>query len=499
VTIRNRLLAAFAAVVLLLGLPLAYGIGRLLEVREIAVALRGRHADALAALGSLRASLVEVDRLARSYVIAPDPRFRDGLRNELTNARVAIRRLDAAGYPEQAQPAAIRLDSLAATATMLEALVEARRAQDATDFLRATVQPTLIEAQAGLGPMGDAINRSSARAAAAAQDITARAVRTATAATNLALWAAITLVRPLRRLRTSMATVASGTLVAGDLPYGRSDEIGDLSRSFRSMTERLAELDRIRGEFLNVVSHDLKAPLNLIGGCAELIDEQRESLTPQQHELLGSIVHHVQLLTERINKLLSLGRLEARAYPVNPEDLPVAPTFEALVGSFEPQARRQGVEFGVDVEPSAPALVRADPECLYHEVIGNLLSNAFKFTPSGGRVSVRVWGERDQLHFTVADTGAGIPPEKLPLVFSKYYQAGPPGSGAGAGLGLAIARQVVEAHGGSIAVENARPSGAVFHVTLPGSTPAHGTPIPVRMPAKPRATRARREVVTGGR
>jgi len=507
VTIRNRLLAAFGAVVLLLGLPLAYGIGRLLEVREIAVSLRGPHADALAALGSLRAGLVEVDRLARSYVIAPDPRFRDGLRDALANARVAIRRLDAAGYPEQAQPAAIRLDSLAATATMLEALVEARRPQDATDFLRAIVQPTLIEAQAGLGPMGDAINRSSARAAALAQDITARAVRTATAATILALllgtavalWAAITLVRPLRRLRTSMATVASGTLVAGDLPYDRSDEIGDLSRSFRSMTERLSELDRIRGEFLNVVSHDLKAPLNLIGGCAELIDEERESLTPQQHELIEAIRRHVRLLTERINKLLSLGRLEARAYPVNPEDLPVAPTFEALVGSFEPQARRQGVEFGVEVEPSAPALVRADPECLYHEVIGNLLSNAFKFTPPGGRVSVRVWGEQDRLHFTVADTGAGIPPEKLSLVFSKYYQAGPPGSGAGAGLGLAIARQVVEAHGGSIAVENAHPSGAVFHVTLPGSTPAQGTPAPARAFSKPRGTRARREVTTGGR
>jgi signal transduction histidine kinase len=437
-------------------------------------------------------------------VITPDPRFRDGLRDALAVSRLAVRRLEQSGYPGQAEPARSRLDSLGATATELQALVEARRLADATAYLRATVQPALGAAQLGLESMGNAINRASTRAAAQAQDITAQAVRTASAAaalalllgTAVALWAAITLVRPLRRLRTSMATVASGRFVAGELPYDRRDEIGDLARSFRSMTEQLAELDRIRGEFLNVISHDLKAPLNLIGGCAELIEESRDTLTPQQHDLLESIRRHVRLLTDRINKLLSLGRLEARAYPVHPEDLPVAPTFEALVGSFEPQARRQGVRFSVEVDATAPSLVRADPECLYHEVIGNLLSNAFKFTPSGGQVAVRVWGEPDLLHFSVSDTGAGIPPDKMPLVFSKYFQAGPPGAGSGAGLGLAIARQVVEAHGGRISVENARPSGAVFHVTLP-AVPATEVPAPPR-PARSRATRPRRQVAAGG-
>lgn len=508
-TIRTRLLAAFAVVVLLLGLPLAYGIGRLLEVRGIAMTLRGKHAEALSALGALRAGLADADRLSRSYVIAPDPRFRAGLRHALTTTRASVSRLEQSGYRADASAAAIRLDSLSATALMLEALVEARRAEDATAFLRETVQPAMAAVQAEASPIGDAINRASGEAAAAAQASTVRAVRTATIAAAVALflggavalWAVIALVRPLRRLRTSMAAVASGTLAADELPYDRRDEIGDLCRSFRSMRERLAELDRIRGEFLNVVSHDLKAPLNLIGGCAELIEEEtRGELAPPQRELLESIRRHVHLLTERVNKLLSLGRLEAKAYPVHPEDLPVTPTFEALVSAFEPQARRQGLEFGVEVEPSAPDLVRADPECLYHEVIGNLLSNAFKFTPQGGRVSVRVWGEQDALHFTVADTGAGIPQDKLPLVFSKYYQAGPRGSGAGVGLGLAIARQVVEAHGGNITVENARPSGAVFHVMLP--SPSRPRLIPTWRtpgPAGRETTRPwpRREVAAG--
>jgi signal transduction histidine kinase len=288
-----------------------------------------------------------------------------------------------------------------------------------------------------------------------------------------------------------MATVAGGTFVAGELPYDRRDELGDLSRSFKSMTERLAELDRIRGEFLNVVSHDLKAPLNLIGGCAELIAEDRGTLSAQQGDLLESIRRHVGLLTDRINKLLSLGRLEAHAYPVHPEDLPVAETFRSLLGAYQPQAVRLGLDLTVEVDRSVPALMRADPECLYHEIIGNLLSNAFKFTPRGGRVTVRVWGQTDGVHFSIADTGPGIPPDKLPLIFSKYFQAGPRGSGAGAGLGLAIARQVVEAHHGSISAENGTPCGAVFHVVLPAARePAPKLPPPAfpRRAPGPRTT-----------
>jgi signal transduction histidine kinase len=511
VKIRNRLLTAFALVALLLGIPLAYGIVRLFEVRSIVITLRGRQTEALAALGSFRTGLVEADRLARTYVIQPDPRFRAGLLDALDSAGTAVERLAASGYGVHVRAAAHRLDSLVAAATTLEALVEAGRKQEATDFLGQTVRPILTAVQAELAPVGDAINLTSNEAAAAAQAITARAVSTATIAGALALllgagvafWAVVALVRPLRRLRVNMAAVAGGTLVAGDLPYDRQDEIGDLSRSFRSMTEQLAELDRMRGEFLNVVSHDLKAPLNLIGGCAELIEEESGSRLPSaQRELLDSIRTHVRLLTERVNKLLSLGRLEARAYPVNPEELPVAQTFEELVSSFAPQARRQGLDFSVQIEPSAPALVRADPECLYHEVIGNLLSNAFKFTPQGGRVWVRVWGEPDSLHFSVADTGAGIPPDKLPLVFSKYYQVGRGGGDAGVGLGLAIARQVVEAHGGRITVENGDPSGAIFHVVLPAVSRTRITgPRRVPVAAQRAETREwpRREVAAGER
>ncbi len=483
-TVRARLLLTFAAIALLLGLPLAYGIGRLKEVRGIAVSLQTNQASALEALGVLRTGLVEYDRQVRSYVIAPDPAFRAGMHEALDQAFYGANRLARAGIGSVDTPPTVWLDSLAASTLALEALVEARRAQEATDYLRTTVQPVLAEARSTVNPIGDAINRSSTRAATDAQQISARAIRTALIAgvvalalgAMVALWTTLALTRPVRRLRTSMASVAHGVFVApSDLPYDRDDEVGDLSRSFRSMTNQLAELERIRGEVLNVVSHDIKAPLNIINGCAELIEEAAgPKLDEQQRGHLNTIHEHVRLLTERVNRMLNLGRLEAQAYPIRTEQVPVVPTFGWVRSAFEPQARHHGIDFTVSVDPSAPAFVEVDPDALHNEIVGNLLSNAFKFTPRSGKVSLRVWGDRTRplaLHFAVIDSGVGIPDDELPFVFSKYYQSGRRRSDGGVGLGLAIVRQLVEAHGGTVDVESRSGGGTIFHVLLPGTVP----------------------------
>jgi signal transduction histidine kinase len=482
VTIRVRLLLAFAAIALLLGLPLAYGIGRLRDVREITVELQTRQTQALEALSELRAGLVEFDRHVRSYVIAPDPQFRARMQEALYQAREGAGRLARLRIDASLTPPTGWLDSLAAATVTLEALVEARRAQQATDFLRTVVQPVIVEARATVDPIGVAINRSSANAATEAQEISARAIRTALIGalvalllgTAVALWTTLALTRPVRRLQHNMASVAKGVFLAPtDLPYERDDEVGDLSRSFRSMSNQLAELERIRGEFLNVVSHDIKAPLNVINGCAELVEEAAgPNLGEEQRTHLSTIHEHVRLLTERVDRMLNLGRLEAQAYPIHVERVPVVPTFGWVRSAFEPQARHHGIEFTVTVDSSAPDFVELDPECLHNEILGNLLSNAFKHTPSGGTVAIRVWGDDTRpaaLHFAVIDSGVGIPENELPFVFSKYFQSGTRKHKGGVGLGLAIVRQLVEAHGGTVDVESRRGGGTIFHVMLPGT------------------------------
>jgi CHASE3 domain sensor protein len=179
VTIRVRLLLAFAAIALLLGLPLAYGVARLGDVREIAVELQTAQAEAFDALGELRAGLADFDRHSRSYVIAPDPQFRRRMHDALDHARAGASRLERLPVEGDVTPPTGWLDSLAAATVALEALVEARRAQQATDFLRAIVQPVLVEARAAVDPIGVAINRSSTSAATRAREISARAMRTA--------------------------------------------------------------------------------------------------------------------------------------------------------------------------------------------------------------------------------------------------------------------------------------------------------------------------------
>ncbi|MDH5195907.1 MAG: HAMP domain-containing protein, partial [Gemmatimonadota bacterium] len=402
-TIRTRLLVAFAAVTVLLGAPLVYGVNRLSAVRSIAVTLRDRHAGAYGALGGLRAAIAEYDRQARSYVIVPDPEFRAGMRTALATARAQESLLESAGFGDVAAPAHRWLDSLADATRDLELLVQAGRQEEATALTGARVLPALAGIQAALAPMQQAVSTSSAEQAARARDISATATAIGTGAAILAVliaaaiawWTTSAVTDPLRRLRRSMAAVAEGgSTPAPVLPYMRQDEIGDLSRSFRAMTERLAELERVRGEFLNLVSHDLKAPISLISSYAELIEEDAPSdLEPQSYHLLESIREHTRHLTTRVNRLLSLGRLEARAYAVRPEPVSVRAFFHGVRQVFEPQARRKGIEFTLTIETEAPETMLADVECVQHEIIDNLLSNAFKFTPAGGRVVVRVWGD----------------------------------------------------------------------------------------------------------
>src|SRR5690606_29696658 len=130
-------------------------------------------------------------------------------------------------------------------------------------------------------------------------------------------------------------------------------------------------------------------------------------------------------------------------------------------------------EFEIDLEGSTPAAIPADPQRLRQEVIGNLLANAFKFTPEGGRIWVKATADT-MLRITVGDTGVGIPEELLPQIFDQYYQvrddtARNPNSG-GSGLGLAIVREVLEAHGGSIRAESTPGQGTKMHISLPLST-----------------------------
>ncbi|GAA6754562.1 ATP-binding protein [Thermus thalpophilus] len=248
--------------------------------------------------------------------------------------------------------------------------------------------------------------------------------------------------------------------------------VGGVVVNLRDLRPRL-EAERLKGEFIAAVSHELRTPLAVIMGLAELLKE--EGLSPGAEESVDLILESAFRLKTMVDNLLDTSRLEAGRFEVNRRPVDLRPKLLEIARSFQGVARLAGVEFQVEI-PELP-VVEADPERVV-QVVGNLLSNAFKFTPPGGRVRLSAKGEGEALVLEVADTGPGIPKEELPRLFQRYARAKNASARgvAGTGLGLYISRHIVEAHGGRIEVETEEGKGSLFRVILPlyGPRPAGG-------------------------
>jgi signal transduction histidine kinase len=355
-------------------------------------------------------------------------------------------------------------------------LVESGRVQDATTYFE-RVKPLLARSDSSLEQIKQAIDQRSRQDMLTAQSISSRAATTTlavllvclAAASALGIWTAASFTRPILQLRRTMGAVAEGDFnVPADLDYERADEIGDLSRSFSWMTQQLSRLDQMKAEFISIATHELKTPINVINGYTELLEEGIYG-TPsaKQSEALQTIEEQTRVLTGLVNQLLDISRFEAGGLQLEMQEVVLNDLFVRIERSFGVLARKKNIDFTVDVQSTVPHAIQGDADRLADQVLGNLLSNALKFTPDGGNVQVRAWGEANQLRIQVADTGEGIPRDQLPYIFDKYYQVSQHARTKGAGLGLAIAREVVEAHGGTISVDSQPQRGTTFTITIP--------------------------------
>jgi len=257
-------------------------------------------------------------------------------------------------------------------------------------------------------------------------------------------------------------------VVPENLPYGRHDEIGDLARSFSWMTEHLAKLDKMKAEFISIATHELKTPINVISGYVELVEEGIYGpTTDKQAGALQSVREQTVVLTRLVNQLLDISRLEAGGLNLDMHEVVVRDVFENLERSFAVLAEQKRIQLDFEIDPSLPSSIEGDSDRLRDQVLGNLITNALKFTPEGGHIWIRAWAMEDELCIEVRDSGVGIPAAQLPYIFDKYYQIGQQARAKGAGLGLAIARDVVDAHGGRITVDSAEGVGTTFRITLP--------------------------------
>jgi signal transduction histidine kinase len=232
------------------------------------------------------------------------------------------------------------------------------------------------------------------------------------------------------------------------------------------MTQRLAELDRLKAEFVGSASHDLKTPISIITGYAELIREELAGPLHVRHrELLSSLSEQTQTLQRRVDQMLEISRMEAGRLRLGLEEINVRHFAGEVHRAFEPAARVRDLQLELHVHDSVPPFLIADPDVLRTDVMGNLIGNALKFTATGGTIRVSIRPDGDRLSIEVADTGCGIPQDQVDHIFDKYYQGR--GTKGGAGLGLAIAKAGVEAHGGRIQVISRVERGTRFRVSLP--------------------------------
>jgi signal transduction histidine kinase len=477
-TLRLRLIATIGGIALLLVLPALYAAIQLSRLQKIATDVTATHGAAYVAMGRLQARLTDIDRHTRNFVAFGDADVALRRDSAMAATRVELDRLAGAGYQDVTEPTASLFARMQAELTRIDGMVRGGQADAATAALRAAV-PLFAQAEALIQQIATEIDRRSEAELAAAGRISAAALTTTLLAllaclfiaVLLGTWATYTLVQPIQRLQRSMAAVAAGEfMVPRDLPYDRTDEIGDLSRSFRAMTQQLSDLDRMKADFMSIAAHELKTPINVVGGYAELIqDGMYGEVTDAQDVALTSIREQARILTQLVNQLLDISRLEAGGLKLEIGEMDVADLFERVQRTFEVLAHKQGIRLTVELDPAAPRTIPADGPRIRDQVLGNLLANALKFTPEDGEIRVRGWSEGDHFCIEVRDTGSGMPADQLPLVFDKYFQIGEQARSKGAGLGLTIAHDIVEEHFGTITVESEEGAGTTFRLMLPVS------------------------------
>lgn len=283
-------------------------------------------------------------------------------------------------------------------------------------------------------------------------------------------------LRPLVEIERVSTRIAAGALSLRLTEPAARDEIGRLARAFNSMVARLEVAFARQKRFVADVSHELRTPLTGLGGSLEILlfgaaPDDEEAI----HRLMSGMYAEVERMQRLVADLLALTRLDEGCLKLRLTTIEVAPLLADICAQMQSQVHGQSLTY--QVPPGLPAL-RGDADQL-RRVLLNIVENALKFTPPGGRVALRGANEHQGwVTLEIQDTGAGIPPEALPHVFERFYRADPSRTRpswqmGGSGLGLSLARELVEAHGGTIAISSSVGQGTTVTLRLAAHHTAH--------------------------
>jgi len=294
-----------------------------------------------------------------------------------------------------------------------------------------------------------------------------------------------TITQPIDRLIEGTEKIARGSFE--EIRVSSRDETAHLAEAFNSMSKRLKALDQYKADMMHQISHELRSPLSAILGAHFFMASKRAGpVTDQQVKMLEIIHESVERLTKFSQQFLDLARAEAGMIEYALERTDIVPVVERIVRENEIEAERKNVVIVSETTPVPDVMIDAEKIAI---VVGNLMSNAIKYTADNGRIRVGVSPCDYGVRLSVSDTGIGISQEDLPHVFTKFYKARNAGASgaAGTGVGLALVKAFTEGHGGRISVKSTLGTGTTFTVELPAA-PSNGAP-----PTKTAAGETRRE------
>jgi histidine kinase len=284
------------------------------------------------------------------------------------------------------------------------------------------------------------------------------------AALIVSLYLSGRVVRPVRAM-----TSASQRIAAGDyeerVKEDNADELGQLAHSFNQMAEQLQQVESMRRQLIGDVAHELRTPLTAIKGSMEGL---MDGVLPASNETFHQIHQEADRLNRLVNDLQELSRVEAGAYEMDVHAMELPALIKTVVKRLGGQFEDKNVKLTIDVPAELPPILADDDRII--QVLTNLISNALRYTPASGEVTLRASRSGNQVLVSVKDTGIGISAEHLPHIFTRFYRVDKSRSrqAGGSGIGLTIARHLVEAHGGRIWVESeGHNRGSEFKFTLP--------------------------------
>jgi len=497
-TLRSRLALSLVIIAAVLVVPLFVTRSALIRLHTQVRSLREGEFQASLMLGRLRDALGDVRAREVALGVVRSDTIHTQLLEALTGADALADSLDRHALDGAAQRIRRDLGEVRAGAEDEYRAMRDGRSAVADSISQRRVAPALHDADLALSPAELVLRSRTRQRVLDAEDALGHAERISLGALAVALllaagiawWLTRSISRPVSALEEGMRAVADGDLdhrlgIGSD----RHDEFGRLAASFQDMSRQLVELDKLKAEFASIASHELKTPINVILGYLQIMQEGMYGpLNEKQLQVTETLTAQARTLARLASQLLDLNRFEAGGGRIEPRSVNLFNMLDELERSFHVLAVQRGIEFRVVRQAGLPEEVQWDPERI-NEVTGNLLSNAFKFTPSGGRVELDAApAEGNHIRLAVSDTGAGIPADQLPHVFQKFYQADnqAAASAKGTGLGLAIAKGIVEAHQGEIRCDSVEGEGTTFTLLLPVQaierrragrpTPAAGVP-----------------------